>query len=1742
MLRALRICSCLFASFHFASTILLGAFCLQGVEGADLSVVVNPSTGFDSSVCNMSLPCQTIAYAIHSRNANLVYLSAGYFNESAVVISSSSPFVSIIGSNGGSSSSVFDCNRRSKSSGPAFSIVNTAVSISGITFQNCVNFFNGGVGGAVSASGSSVNVSDCRFFNNHAQIGGAIGVTSSSLAVSSCVFENNMAVCLKTAVCSSAWGGAIGTKESPSVSIIGSYFKRNHVQLVLSEIRTSVGGGGCISVMHKGNVSESRVTIDRNSFERCGVVLLQIGFNYQGIQFGNTYGGAVSLYYGLDAVDSLVVQNVSSAFTNNQCRSGGIISKASAGNAYGGCLSVYVGPWSVNTAGDSRVGSLTLSSMETNISGNTISNCSVQRTGDDMQLGANVYGGGISVAVGAYSYSRNSFDETSGSFVSGSTTISSTSYAISSNTLTNCSATSSLSDGVPFSLKQGANVYGGGISVAVGAYSYASYSARTLYSYVSVSSDVSHLSAVSGSTTVSSTSYAISNNTFTDCTAFSASDSYGANMHGGGISVAVGAYSWGLGSSVSGNTTVSSTRYAISSNTFTNCTTFSAKGSYGANMYGGGISVVVGAYSYGMRSSVSGSTTVSSTRYAISSNTFTNCTTFIASGSNGANVYGGGISVVVGAYSWGTSSSVSGNTTVSNTSCAISSNTLTNCIATSSSVKSYGANVYGGGIALAAGAYCYSSNDVSEVSGSTTFSNTSDTISSNTLTNCNSTSSVSDGSYGANVYGGGISVSVGAYSYSRREADTSGSFVSGSTTVSNTRYTISSNTLTNCNVQSVFALFSNGADVYGGGISVAVGAYAYSVSLTVTSNGNISGSTTVSNTICSISSDIFTNCRVFSQTSGASNSASAYGGAVSVMYGASLYVLSKSSRADKAICFSSVLRVSNCSFFECESTTSSASCASGASNAAGGAVFALVPSLAVHFIASLFTNATVKTTCGASSLSTYSLGGGMSIFQAGNVNVTSTNFTRCHAQGVLQSTNVFVSGGGLHVQASDSFSFQNGSITCCSVRSAVSTFLQSGGGALSTQNVSIVQIYDSFFRDNSDSSSSGILLLQQLKDDRGMDVTMDRSLVLIEPSSTPALNISCGANCSQSQQQRINIRFQNFNISAYSEARAKQYDSSAMMSLPLSSVLSSDRNSSLNCLFNFINNVAVLITNAGAAFLTFVCAPCARPFEIAQTSDTLELSNFQNVTSLTQTLCKTTASSDLQQCAYGLTFCSTIVNVSVGFWASFSADGKLGAATRCPRNYCGCRNILDYKNRTCQLEPPFAPRFQPDVRFNDNLCNGNRSGVLCGGCKTGFTQSLDGYSCILNDECSQNVGWTWAVSIIGYLFYSLYIVKSSLQDGDGLITCVLFYGQMSSFAQLSAISAGSQASESSSMSSWLPRVSQFESIASLSSKACYGNDISAYLFTAMKLYGPAAVLMFALALTLVLKQAQPLLQRRDMRVEVSIRATITNVILLIFSSVSTVVFKLITCSKIDDSSVVFIDGSMKCYDEKWKGLIAVVVLLCAFPFLFAAVLYFRWLPQSVHKAVCGAYSESRFYWGAVTLLFRLAMSIVFTTIRDIPSTAALIQCLLCVAILVLIVYSKPYHHSATYLFDILCHAILVVQFGLVIIGTVSDSLGFVPSESSLYFDTLNRAAEATAFLRYHPRHCSFYHYIICFLISVIFTLRFVQVCPLHRVRHAMDIPASRPHIRQHVFDLPLYQRCNLGLFPPVQILATSQKF
>jgi len=846
--------------------------------------------------------------------------------------------------------------------------------------------------------------------------------------------------------------------------------------------------------------------------------------------------------------------------------------------------------------------------------------------------------------------------------------------------------------------------------------------------------------------------------------------------------------------------------------------------------------------------------------------------------------------------------------------------------------------------------------------------------------------------------------------------------------------------------------------VFGGGLSLRVGAYSYSQG----SSGSASalGAINVIGAPIHVHNTTFTKCFAVSFNNGISYSASAYGGALSLSYDANVYPFNPTGAVAISVCNSN-MRLSHCVFRSCGIMTSSVSCASGTSNAAGGSLFNSIASINVNISFTSFFNTSAVVSCAAFSQNTYSLGGGVSIFNASSVSFMSCNFIGCRAQGVPQATNVFVSGGGIHVQAADSVILQKCIIIACSVVDAFSTFLQSGGGALGIRNVPNVCILNSNILNNSDASMTGSIFLQQstpqLQSFSDMSVEIFDSIISTAPSSVPALNVSCGSKCPKEQQQHLRISFKDSNVSAEFPPE-NQFDLSAVLSLPLWSPVQSSA-SFLNCNFTGKSALAIiaLVEHQSAQY---TCTPCSSPFEIASTSSTLDMKNLNTI--IGKQCTAVSNSSSQQQCPYGIHFCSTIVNVTVGFWAQFGADGNISNAIRCPSNYCGCRNIPAYTNPTCQIFPFFSPNFLPD----DALCNSNRRGVLCGGCKINFAQSLNGYSRVSNDICASNIIWIWTVTFLGYLLYSIYIVVSSLQADDGLIMCFLFYGQISSFAGSVVVS---DQTEATSSSSWFS-VTQFASILNLYQNSCYGLNMGAYAATAAQLIGPAIVLLVSLLLTLTAKRLKPrlagFLEKHELKIRVSFGVTLTNVLQLLFSRVTDVVFKLITCQDIGDNGTkrVFIDGTNLCEGVQYSALMTVAVFLCILPLCFGAALRWKLLPTKVRTVVCCAYTDSKYYWGTVTLLFRMIMTILNTTIHGLPSVSALALSFCTVGMLMLIMLLRPYAHLRTYYMDLVCYACLVVLFGLESLAQSSQSLG-VSLGSTNQYSFIRKAADAINIIR-----------------------------------------------------------------------------
>jgi len=311
---------------------------------------------------------------------------------------------------------------------------------------------------------------------------------------------------------------------------------------------------------------------------------------------------------------------------------------------------------------------------------------------------------------------------------------------------------------------------------------------------------------------------------------------------------------------------------------------------------------------------------------------------------------------------------------------------------------------------------------------------------------------------------------------------------------------------------------------------------------------------------------------------------------------------------------------------------------------------------------------------------------------------------------------------------------------------------------------------------------------------------------------------------------------------------------------------------------------------------------------------------------------------------------------------------------------------------------------------------------------------MDGRSCISDEMCAKNLWWVWTLSVLGYAAYSLYIVVSCHRRNSGAFSCLLFYFQMSSFAVSVDESNGSSA---------ILEYAQVRSIVALYEGACYARSTGAYDATVFKLVGPLLVLLFALAWTWIIQKLQPRLLQRGIDISVSYSGSIAVTVLYVFSSVANVMFTLAECSSYTDAAeaVVFIDGTVPCKDAKWTVVVVFAALLFVFPALFAAALRLKKLPQSARDAVCSKFTEPVFYWGAVTLFFRLLVSVTQFLRVEFPNLLAFVRSFLSTGVFFLLVNLRPYVDERTFWVDVVCYACLIAQFGLQIFSAEREFLG-----------------------------------------------------------------------------------------------------
>jgi hypothetical protein len=276
---ALFMCTASILFFCVSSAIATAA------AAAGISVQVDPLTG-DDSRCNTTLICRTIAHAVQLVGVSQVNLSAGVFNESTVSIDNVSSLVV----SGVPSSTFFDCSRRlGPTTGAALQHqqlnrddhgrhvpallqlqrqrwrrVRRRQQRCGVAVQlrelqrsqrrRCVGDWSRPRHCSCALQNSN--------FSGNAAIGGLIGCPAGSQSSEPC----------------STWGGAVAAFEILNVSVTGCSMTDNSAVADVPwrprrvfQSRNAVAGGGCVSVLFRGNCSASTLRMSGNSFLRCAV-------------------------------------------------------------------------------------------------------------------------------------------------------------------------------------------------------------------------------------------------------------------------------------------------------------------------------------------------------------------------------------------------------------------------------------------------------------------------------------------------------------------------------------------------------------------------------------------------------------------------------------------------------------------------------------------------------------------------------------------------------------------------------------------------------------------------------------------------------------------------------------------------------------------------------------------------------------------------------------------------------------------------------------------------------------------------------------------------------------------------------------------------------------------------------------------------------------------------------------------------------------------------------------------------------------------------------------------------------------------------------------------------------------------------------------------------------------------------------------------------------------------------------
>jgi len=291
-------------------------------------------------------------------------------------------------------------------------------------------------------------------------------------------------------------------------------------------------------------------------------------------------------------------------------------------------------------------------------------------------------------------------------------------------------------------------------------------------------------------------------------------------------------------------------------------------------------------------------------------------------------------------------------------------------------------------------------------------------------------------------------------------------------------------------------------------------------------------------------------------------------------------------------------------------------------------------------------------------------------------------------------------------------------------------------------------------------------------------------------------------------------------------------------------------------------------------------------------------------------------------CPFGAN-CSRNIVAKPNFWGfEESHRPPVLKFTICPPKYCGQdeqSNSLEY-----------------------NSCQGNRSGVLCGHCKLGYTEALYSTLCRPISKCSDY--WFWPVATLYILIMALYLTfkppflswikcqilwfkepapaTQELDFNRGYLKIIFYFYQAGNLLLVSS-------SSKSLLKTYFvdPLVGLFnfqQQLSSLSGFICPFPGftvVTKRLFSTLHVFGT----LVTICVLFYLHFGFQMIRGRDAPFQGPYLGGILEVLLLGYAILGSASFELLRCVPIGSQWRLFYDGNVVCYEWRQYVLIALVV-------------------------------------------------------------------------------------------------------------------------------------------------------------------------------------------------------------------------